>query len=385
MTVPGLQPFQQRASDDTFRTWMNILAFVRKTDRNADLLTKYFFRSFLGTPELFYSFLLYLGKELRGDGCEHASAIASQYLAVLSPLAERFGIFDQKDALDSVCLEIINPEAFALVQTVMEQYQKKSKSVLQKIRERLQATLKTEGHRADVKGRYKSIYSAYRKLVKKHRESPLTLHDIFAFRIILEDNNREKCFEVLNLLHDRFLPIAHRFKDYINIPKVNGYQSIHTCLNHVVADLDLPIEVQIRTRVMDDFVERGIASHWLYAQDKRSRLLTRTETRLLKHFEILSASAECNTDIYVFSIGGDIFMLPQGSTALDFAYMVHTDVGNKAKASFVNGKRGQIGIPLKDGDRVEIVKDSNDRVSRDWLGYAHNPSTHKKIREYARR
>tara|TARA_Y100000310_G_C20582912_1_gene763891 strand:+ start:80 stop:1123 length:1044 start_codon:yes stop_codon:yes gene_type:complete len=326
-----------------FKHWLTFLLFVRNTPQSQEILTQYFLKEFLNEPELFYEFLLFVQKRLQNSKKkDEREQLAEQYLNVLSPLCERFGVFEEKTKLDHLCFRIANPEEYKEVEKVLSKYQKSAQNTIKNVLSTLRKVAKEAGIDCDVKGRYKNVYSIYRKLQKKKYTSAVTLNDIFAFRIIVKSNDVQECFEMVNLLHDHFSPNVERFKDYITIPKINGYQSIHTTLHGVIPKLDLPVEVQVRTEVMDEFSEKGMASHWLYARDKKSGLLTETEKKLLKHYTSLSEQLKEEKNITFFSFEGDLKQLPQGASALDYAYFVHTEVGKQAEAAEVNGKERDI-------------------------------------------
>ena len=373
-------------SNQPFKLWLDVMSFVNVTPRNKEKLTDYFFGKCAGSPEIFFDFLLFLKKALvSGEDEQKTCRIASQYLEIISPLCEKFGMYEEKNLLDEMCFQITHPKDCEDIQRTLEKYRANSEETIANIIQIISKFLKEEGYDCEIKGRYKNAYRIFRKLKKKGYDVPLSLHDILAFRIILNENNNYACFDVLNILHDRFSPIAERFKDYITIPKINGYQSIHTCLNHVVHDLDLPVEVQIRTHIMDEFSERGMASHWLYSSNEKTKLLTQTEKKLLQHFSALSKEAKKEENLYCFSIGGDVYSLPLGATALDFAYSVHTDIGNRAQRVLINDLPQTIGYKIQEGDRIQVIIGEEDHVTKDRLKYAQCPSTRKKIYENTRR
>ncbi|MBT4055895.1 bifunctional (p)ppGpp synthetase/guanosine-3',5'-bis(diphosphate) 3'-pyrophosphohydrolase [Candidatus Peregrinibacteria bacterium] len=283
--------------------------------------------------------------------------------------------------LDDLCFKITDDERYKDVDEMMKVYKNNSKSLVNKVLRVFRVFLKEEGYECEVKGRYKNLYSINKKLRKKMKKSAIKLNDIFAFRIVLESNSVDECFEVLNLFHDRFYPVVDYFKDYVTIPKINGYQSLHTGLIEVVEKLDIPIEVQIRTRAMDDFAEKGFAAHWLYAKGKKSKMVTEKEKKLVEHFSDLSQGDEELKDVYVFTPKGDLFKLENGSTIVDFAYHLHSDLGHKARSAIVNGGKQDIYYRLMSGDCVEIKKSEKDCVKREWLDHVHSKHTRKKIYE----
>jgi len=339
-----------------FTDWLSFLLFVRNTPRNQEILSQYFLRQFLHEPELFYEFLLFVQKRLANSRKkDERLKLAQEYLSVLSSLCERFGVFEEKEKLDRLCFHITKPKEYREVEQVIAKYQKSAQKTIGTVLSVLKNLAKENDIACEITGRYKNVYSIYRKLQRKKYTSIIKLSDIFAFRIILKSNDPQECFEMVNLLHDHFSPRVDRFKDYITIPKINGYQSIHTTLHGVVSNLDLPVEVQVRTEIMDAFAERGIASHWLYAQEKKSKLLTEAERKLLEHYTSLSEKLQEEQNVTFFSFEGDIKQLPEGASAQDYAFFVHTDIGKKAKSAMVNGKEKEIGYRIQEGDRIRIL------------------------------
>lgn len=361
-----------------FETWLGFLLRIREVPKNKELLTEYLFGQFSYEPKNFESFLAYIHLLLKSDKRQQLAKI---YLDILSPLCERFGVFNEKEILDDLCFNIVFPENYRSLSIKLNKYQEKAGNLIRNITKNLENLLRHEKYSFVIKGRYKSLYSIYRKLNKKFKNDIFKLRDIFAFRIILKSRLSEQCFEVLDLLHDQFEPIVDGFKDYISIPKVNGYQSLHTALNKVISGLDLPIEVQIRTQVMDDFAEKGMAAHFLYAETKKSKLVSEKEKLLLKHLSENTENPDEQKTIYCFSPAGDLFKLEKGATPLEFAYTVHTDFGNKFKSAIVNNETVGINYYLKNGDQVKIVKAETNQVREDWLKYIHNKNIRKKIYE----
>lgn len=354
--------FRKKKADDTreeFRIWMRLLTLTRDAPKNREMLSEYFLAECTSSPEILQAFLHVLHKTLaRGRHTQSNMRLATLYLHVLSPLCERFGLFAEKTILDSLCFFIVTPKDYRAVEQYLASYQKKSHDVIRNIRAILLTILKRHNYACEIQGRYKSLYSIYGKLQRKGYESPLSLRDIFAFRIILRSKNADDCFDVLNLLHDHFQPVAECFKDYITIPKVNGYQSLHTVLKGVTTDVDLPVELQIRTHAMHEFAEQGFASHWVYARAKEMRILTEKERKILSHFLFLSEHAQEDRMLFCLSPEGDIVKLTPGATAMDFAYQIHTKLGERARAARVNGRLRGIRTPLKNADCVAIVADT---------------------------
>ncbi|OGJ64655.1 hypothetical protein A3C37_00250 [Candidatus Peribacteria bacterium RIFCSPHIGHO2_02_FULL_53_20] len=371
---------------ENFRTWMRFLTLTNNAPKNREMLSEYFLVQCTSSPEVLQTFLNVLHKTLeREQRTKINIRLATLYLHILSPLCERFGLFAEKTLLDSLCFFIVSPGEYRTVERYLTTYQRKSHDVIRTIRTVLDTLLKKRGHACEIQGRYKSLYSIYGKLQRKGHESPLALRDIFAFRIILKNNNAEECFDVLNLLHDLFQPVAECFKDYITIPKANGYQSLHTVLSGITPAFDLPVEIQIRSRAMHEFAEEGFASHWVYARAKEMRILTEKERKILSHFLFLSEHAQQEQMLLCLSPDGDIVKLPPGATAIDFAYQIHTKLGDRARAARINGRLRDIRAPLKNADCVAIVSDVAKHGRSDWIAHASLSSTRKKIYENSRR
>lgn len=345
-----------QASAPSYQSWIRLLASARASRRNDETLTTFFLRECGGDPSIFAEFVRTFRDTLPSLSAQERAASAQQYLRVVSLLCERFGLFAEKEEMDTICFHEMDPKSFAKTEALLGKYRQRSRPTVADIISSLQTILKKNGHRADIAGRYKHLYSIHRKLVAKGYSSPLHLQDIFAFRIILEKNDPSECFEVLNLLHDAYNPVAERFKDYVSIPKVNGYQSIHTVLNGVLPDLDLPIEIQIRTRAMNEFAEHGLASHWLYSRSKKTQLLSIRERQLLEHYQSLSQDLSASGGfVYCLTPAGDVVDLPDGSTVRDFAYRIHTELGTMATGAVVNGHTVGCDHRLNHGDTVRIV------------------------------
>ena len=363
------------------RQWLDILRFAQVGEaQNRVLLAQFFWNQFGKNPVGFETFLTEFGRALNKERSPHKKReLAKRYLSFLSSLCERFGSFANKIALDDHCFDIVDPIHSRKIKLFLKKYEKKSEGTIQKIKEALEKVLLENGYNAVIKGRYKSTYSIHRKLLKKKSSEMLKLRDIFAFRIIVPGNNIEECFEVAMLLHDRFFPVPEAFKDYITIPKINGYQSIHTGLTKVVPELDLVVEIQIRSEEMDRFAEKGLAAHWQYAQHKKARWISSKGEHLMNY---LSQKAPYATDeVYFFSYRGDLFKLPKGATLLDFAYCLHTDIGNTLKGARINGKDASIEHVIQTGDRIELIKAAEPQVNSEWLNHIFTPYARRKIKE----
>ncbi len=367
-----------------YQKWLSFLRFVNKNPKNRELISHYFFDHFASSPEKFYEFLHYFKKSLsKIKDLAVKKHLASQYLEVLSPLCKRFNFYEEGNTLENLCFKISDPETYEEINSLLLSYKKTSKAVVKKTIKILNNVLQNRNYFYELKGRYKNIYSISKKLERVHDKHILHLNDIFAFRIILAKNSEKECFDVLNLLHDTFYPLPDLFKDHITVPKINGYQSLHTGLTHVIPQLDLPIEIQIRTKDMHEFAENGLAAHWLYSQNKKSKLLSEKEKNLLKYFSGLSnTTVESKKFIYCFSMDGDVSRVEKDCSIIDFAYQIHTDLGNKAEGAIVNGKRKELSYMIQECDQIQILKSNKNQVSANWLSYVRSKNAIKKISEY---
>ena len=381
MYTTALSQAQKRKSQ---RHWLGFLLGTNDEPDNLELLSDYFFNEFGESPNLLPGFMDSFKKKLATASVPSLKKkLARRYLDVLSRLCERFGLFSYKQTLDDLCFSILQPTRYRAIDSLLLNYKKTSQKTIVRITATLGHLLASRGFRVEMKGRYKNIYSIYRKLLKKEKKDILKLNDIFAFRIIALQNSAEGCFGILNLLHDSFQPIADFFKDYITIPKINGYQSLHTGLSRVLPDLDLPLEVQIRTQSMDDFAEHGVAAHWLYAEDKKAKLITEKEQKLMTY---LSSRGAGDRDIvHGLSYTGDIIRLQSGSTVLDFAYLIHSELGHHAKKAIVNGKSKPVSYVIQEGDKIRIIAAKKPEVCANWLAYACTKHALEAITNYLNR
>ena len=333
-----------------------MLLFFRQEKRNRELMVDYFFEEFASSPEQLVRLVQYVRNLIRGsDDDEIRLLLAQRYLEILNPLCRRFGIYDERNTLDDICFAIIDPLSYQGIYSLLKAYKKRSQNLIRSVKRSLDKLLKEQGYEVTVKGRYKSLYSIYRKLQFKPNKRIERLHDIFAFRIVLRSNEIGECFEVMNLLHNTYEPVPRLFKDYITVPKINGYQSIHTGLNKIVSQLDRPIEVQIRTREMDVFAEQGAAAHWIYSEQKSSLLINEKEKKLLDYFDHLSQQSHHQDEVYCFSYEGDVFCLDAQDTLTDFADQIHSSFAKKSQYALVNDQEQQMDYEVKTGDRIQLI------------------------------
>jgi RelA/SpoT family (p)ppGpp synthetase len=280
-------------------------------------------------------------KTLEAMPASKRKRIARETLDIYAPIANRLGINRFKVELEDLGFRNLHPLRYRVFERALKKSKGSQRQIVKRISEELIKTLEADGVDGQVIGREKHLYSIYKKMAEKKRLLS-DIVDVYGFRIIVDDVNT--CYKVLGLVHGLYKPVPGRFKDYIAIPRINGYQSLHTTL---FGPKGLPLEVQIRTRHMDHVAESGVASHWQYkAEDKEDATPQRRARQWLANLAELQKSGtseEFLDKIYVFTPKGDIMPLPKGSTTVDFAYAVHTDIGNRCVAAKVD--RGL--VPLR--------------------------------------
>ncbi len=326
--------------------------------------------------------------EIKDEDTRHA--IATETIKIYAPIASRLGVYRIKTMLEDLSFKHINKEAFEDVKNQIRKLGGAHKSKIEEVRSKIEDFLKSKNIEAEITGRIKSIYSIYKKLRKKNLTSLSQIHDFFAIRIILPntpDGSVEQLYSVLGLIHSEWTPFSERFKDYIAVPKANNYRSLHT----VVVGLDerakdKPVEIQIRDRNMHREAECGIASHWVYKSGKSARGLgsnVSSQAQWLKGLErvheffntefegIKGLDIDIFKDrIFVLTPQGEVKDLPKGATPIDFAYFVHTEIGNKCAMSKVNGSIVSLDYELKNGDVVEISTKRGAEPKPKWLSIA---------------
>ena len=316
--------------------------------------------------------------------------IAKETLEIYAPLAHRIGMNNVYRELEDLSFKVIYPTRYKRLRAALKKNRGGQERLLKKIKRTLEKKLLDQGIPAYVEGREKHIHSVYKKM-KKNRRSFEEIMDVCAFKVIVD--NPENCYKTLGVVHSIFKPIEGRFKDYISIPKSNGYQSIHTG----VVGLDgQPTEIQIKTEEMNEMAENGIASHWLYKMgkgtetnpQKKARRWVASLLEMRNDFEssedfIESVKTDIFPDeIYIFTPEGEIIQLAAGSTAIDFAYAVHTDIGNHCRGCRINRKLAPLSVPLESGQTVEILRDKFPQTSPAWLNFAVTSRARNNIRHY---
>ena len=319
---------------------------------------------------------------------------SKETIELYGPLALRIGMQDIRSELEDLAFKCIHPLRASMLESAINKSSGGRKKIISKIRKELKRKLKSNGvENVGVKGREKNIYSIYKKIKSKHKPFSEIL-DVYGFRILV--NSIDDCYRSLGIIHNYFSPIENRFKDYIAIPKSNGYQALHTSLLALEA---FPIEVQIQTRNMSEIASFGIAAHWQYKiEDKKlgSELrasrwlsgLTDLQKKSNNPSEFAqSVKTDLNSDeVYLFSPKGDIYALRKGSTPIDFAYEVHSDLGNSIIGCKVNRSIVPLNIELETGQTVEIITSrSKSEVDPDWLNYVVTSKARSYIRARLRK
>lgn len=318
--------------------------------------------------------------------------IAKETLEVFAPIANRLGISEIKVELEELGMAALYPMRYRVLKSAVIKARNNRKEIVNNIQESIKARLAEVHIPARILGREKRIYSIYKKMVNKDLQFR-DIMDVYAFRVIL--NDVDTCYRVLGQMHNLFKPRPDGFKDYIAIPKINGYQSLHTSL---VGPHGVPIEIQIRTEFMDQMSERGVAAHWSYKEkgsEPTSTTAQKNAQRWIKNLIDLQQSTSSTTDfiegvktdlfpdaIYIFTPEGKIYDLPVGATPVDFAYAVHTDIGQHCVGARVNHRMYPLTRPLESGQSVEIITSENAEPNALWLSSAVTSKARSKIRQY---
>ena len=320
---------------------------------------------------------------------------ARETMDIYAPLADRLGISRLKIELDNLALSVLEPEAYKKLVADVDRRKAAKEDYIGSIVNEVSVHIEKAGIRGEVYGRVKHYFSIYRKMNLQHCTLD-EIYDLFAVRVLVR--TVQDCYAVLGIIHEMYIPIPGRFKDYIAMPKANRYQSLHTT---VIGRDGQPFEIQIRTFEMHHTAEYGVAAHWKYKEGKKEGL-TAEEEKMTWLRQILEWQDEVkddseflnslksdlslfSEDVYVFSPQGDVKVLPKGSTPIDFAYAIHSAVGNRMVGARVNDKHVTIDYVLHSGDRVEIITSQNSRgPSRDWLKLVKSSQARNKINQWFR-
>lgn len=325
---------------------------------------------------------------------EKRKEIAKETMEIYVPLAHRLGIYTLKWELEDLSFKYLEPEIFQDLKVKVSKKREEREKEIDDIKKEIEKLLEENGIKSRVEGRAKNLYSIYRKM-KQENKTFEEIFDLTALRVIVPTVS--DCYKTLGLVHTRWKPLPGRIKDYIAIPKPNGYQSLHTTL---IGDNGEPFEIQIRTEEMHKKCEMGMAAHWIYKEGGKKidpdlskkinwiRQISEWQRTIPSAREFINRVKEdiFSDEIFVFTPKGEIINLPQDATPVDFAYKIHTEIGHKCVGAKVNGRIVPLDYKLKTGDRVEILTSKNSPgPSRDWLKFVKSSSTREKIRQFFRR
>ena len=324
---------------------------------------------------------------------EKRKRISKETLEIYAPLANRLGIYTLKSELEDLCLKELNYETYKEIATNIASKKRERQIYIEEVKDILETELQKYGFsKAQIYGRPKHFFSIYRKMINRQLAFK-DIHDLFGFRIIVD--SIKDCYEVLGIVHSLWKPMPGRFKDYIAMPKENLYQSLHTT---VIRQNSMPAEIQIRTFEMQNVCEYGIAAHWSYKSQGQKfssdelekfawvRQMLELQKDLKDPSEFLDALKVdlFEEEIFVFTPKGDVKRLASESTALDFAFAVHTDIGSSTIGVKVNGRIVPLKSKIQSGDIVEVLTSSNQKPSKDWLSFVITSKARNKIRSYLR-
>ena len=301
----------------------------------------------------------------------HREVVAKQSLHVYAPLANRLGIFWIKAELEDHAFQILEPDQYYQLKKLVAKKRNERSALVESMSRQIRQTLRKAGLNHQVYGRYKRFYSIHEKLQKVDHQFE-RIQDLIALRILLDDV--ADCYAALSYIHERWSHNENRFKDYITQPKPNGYQSLHTTVTTSEGD---DVEIQIRTHEMHAVAEFGIAAHWLYKETHRRSAV---KADLNKSFKKLDQTLQC---VYPMTPQGDILELPMGASPVDFAYHIHTDIGNQIAGVKINNTISKIDSQLENGDCVEILTSPRQHPTKEWLNFVKTHKARNKIRQFA--
>jgi len=320
---------------------------------------------------------------------EKRKRIAQETMEIYAPLADRMGMHRIRDELEDLSFEILNNEARELIKNKLDEIKSDKKDLFESLSFELSKILNDNQINAEIHGREKTPFSIWRKVQKK-RISLEQITDIIGFRITL--STVDECYKTLGIFHKKWNCIPGKFKDYISSPKINGYKSLHTS---VIGSNKKPIEIQIRTHEMHEFAERGVASHWKYKSSEKFNSLSWKEYDWLKDLvEIIEKNENpehsyeytklqmFQENVFCFTPKGSVIKLPKDATPIDFAYAVHTKIGNTAIGCEINGNKSELQEVLRNGDRVNIITSKNQSPSLHWIPTTKTGKARSAIRKY---
>ena len=328
-------------------------------------------------------------RTLQFHSADKRKKIAQETIDIYAPIAARLGIYWIKNELEESSFKFIQPEEYTRIESLLSNSKTDREKYIEQVKSHIKKAMDVANLQCELLGRNKNFYSIYNKMISQNLPFE-EIYDIIAFRIILQ--TVPQCYEALGLIHSLWKPIDHKFKDYIGRPKTNMYQSLHTT---VIGPVGERIEIQIRTWEMDRVASSGIAAHWGYKEGKH---LDENVSRKFAWIQNLVENQENFLDpgeflenvridlfpdeVYVFSPRGEVKTLPRGATPVDFAYLIHTEVGNQCTGAKVNGRMVPLPYELKTGDIVEIITSKNHHPSKDWLNFVKTVKARSKIRHW---
>ena len=315
--------------------------------------------------------------------------VANEAAYLYAPLAHKLGLYKLKSELEDLSLKYIQPETYYYIKEKLNATKAARERYINAFIEPVQQKLKDNGFKFHIKGRTKSIHSIYQKMKKQN--CPFEgVYDLFAIRIILDsplEKEKQECWQVYSIVTDMYLPNPKRLRDWLSVPKSNGYESLHIT---VMGQEGKWVEVQIRTERMDEIAEKGLAAHWKYKGIKGEKGLDEWLNSIRETLENADSNADSinqfkldlyKDDVFVFTPKGDLHKLPQGATILDFAFAIHTNIGCRCVGAHVNGKNAQLKQVLHNGDQVEIMTSSTQTPKQDWLNFVTTSKARTKIRQ----
>ena len=320
---------------------------------------------------------------------EARTEVANEAAYLYAPLAHKLGLYKLKSELEDLSLKYTDRSIYYHIKDKLNETKASRDAYIAKFIEPIQRKLEEAGLKFHMKGRTKSIHSIYQKM--KKQKCPFEgVYDLFAIRIILDsplDREKQECWQVYSIVTDMYMPNPKRLRDWLSVPKSNGYESLHTT---VMGPKGKWVEVQIRTERMDDIAERGLAAHWRYKGVKGESGLDEWLTTIRETLENADSDLEVmdqfklelyEDEVFVFTPKGDLYKMPKGATVLDFAFAIHTKLGSRCIGARVNGKNVQLRQPLHSGDQVEVMTSSAQTPKRDWLNIVTTSKARTKIRQ----
>jgi GTP diphosphokinase / guanosine-3',5'-bis(diphosphate) 3'-diphosphatase len=320
--------------------------------------------------------------------------IATETMELYAPLAHRFGLFKVKNEFEDLCFKVMDPNSFKFIARKLREKKESRESFIREFMQPIKKELTEQKFKFEIKGRPKHIYSIFKKMQRQQKPFE-EIYDLFAIRIILEEpHKKEDCWRVYSIITDWYTPIPQRFRDFISVPKANGYQSLHTT---VITQKGRKVEVQIRTRRMDVIAEKGLAAHWkykegsdgptpldkfiLWVRDVLDNPRPDAATEFVKDFQLNLYQDE----IYVFTPDGELKTLPKGASCIDFAFEIHSEIGERAMAAKVNGKMVPLRQKLEVGDQVEIITGNKINLNPDWINDVVTHKAKSRIRQFIKK